>query len=172
VSEGHSARGHSAWQVLYTSVSHACSLDTNNNGLASCSSETAGVRKAVEVSGSQAHFFMTNSISGGTGSGAGTAVLQALRDAYPSRFIVTLAAADRSHGEVPCEALNSVLAGASLQVLARTASVVQPPLFASQLPCRRDSVILCRSSLIAHCWCAAGATVLVRLSGQGLRSQI
>ena len=63
-------------------------------------------------------FLTTASLGGGTGSGLGSCILTALRDAYPSNFIISLCAAGNSAGHVPCAALNSVLAGSVLQVCA------------------------------------------------------
>lgn len=76
----------------------------------------AGIRRQTEASSTRAHFFLTHSLAGGTGSGGGSAILQGVRDTYGSGcYITTLSIAPSPSGDVPCQAFNAVLAGTALQ---------------------------------------------------------
>jgi Tubulin/FtsZ family, GTPase domain len=75
-----------------------------------------GTRRFVEAAHSTASFLATFGLGGGTGSGLGSCVLAALRDAYPNRYINAVCVAGESAGDVPCSAMNACLAGSVLQV--------------------------------------------------------
>eukprot|EP00892_Ulva_mutabilis_P002260 jgi/Ulvmu1/12034/UM083_0047.1 len=85
-----------------------------------------GIRRQIEACSSRAHFFLTHSLAGGTGSGGGSQILQSLRDTYgANRYIITVSIAPSTQGDVPCQAFNSVLAGTALNEFSDCSLITQ-----------------------------------------------
>lgn len=74
------------------------------------------MRKEIERCDSYCGTLLIHSLSGGTGSGVGSRLLELLRDEYPLNYIVSCAVAPFSTGESPLQNYNSLL---SLSALSR-----------------------------------------------------
>jgi len=86
-------------------------------------SACAGVRRAAEQRCCSPHVLLSAGLSGGTGGGVGAALLEALRDELPTRYIVAVSATSCLAG--PCAAINCVLAGSYHQAR-RTSAALSP----------------------------------------------
>lgn len=76
----------------------------------------SAMRKEIERCDSYCGTLLIHSLSGGTGSGVGSRVVELLRDDYPLNYIVSCAVAPFSTGESPLQNYNSLL---SLSALSR-----------------------------------------------------
>eukprot|EP00904_Undaria_pinnatifida_P009786 jgi/Undpi1/5938/HiC_scaffold_2.g01212.m1 len=77
-----------------------------------------GMRKEAERCCWLNSVVMTHSLAGGTGSGLGSGLLQALRDEYPSLYLISACVGPFGTGDTPLQHYNSVLALHHLQVFA------------------------------------------------------
>eukprot|EP00752_Nemacystus_decipiens_P011104 g9865.t1 len=77
-----------------------------------------GMRKEAERSSWLNSVVMTHSLAGGTGSGLGSGLLQALRDEYPSIYLFSACVGPFGTGDTPLQHYNSVLALQHLQAYA------------------------------------------------------
>ncbi|CAM9415701.1 unnamed protein product [Pylaiella littoralis] len=77
-----------------------------------------GMRKEAERSSWLNSVVMTHSLAGGTGSGLGSGLLQALRDEYPSLYLFSACVGPFGTGDTPLQHYNSVLALQHLQAYA------------------------------------------------------
>ncbi|CAM9531485.1 unnamed protein product [Ectocarpus sp. 8 AP-2014] len=98
-------------------------------GFASCRSDVGGeegpfsrcmegMRKEAERSCWLNSAVMTHSLAGGTGSGVGSGLLQALRDEYPSLYLISACVGPFGTGDTPLQHYNSALALQHLQAYA------------------------------------------------------
>ncbi|CAN0093315.1 unnamed protein product, partial [Laminaria digitata] len=77
-----------------------------------------GMRKEAERCCWLNSVVMTHSLAGGTGSGLGSGLLQALRDEYPSLYLISACVGPFGTGDTPLQHYNSALALHHLQVFA------------------------------------------------------
>ncbi|CAN0371184.1 unnamed protein product [Ectocarpus fasciculatus] len=98
-------------------------------GFASCRSNVGGeegpfsrcmegMRKEAERSCWLNSAVITHSLAGGTGSGLGSGLLQALRDEYPSLYLISACVGPFGTGDTPLQHYNSALALQHLQAYA------------------------------------------------------
>ncbi|PVD37371.1 hypothetical protein C0Q70_04370 [Pomacea canaliculata] len=73
------------------------------------------IRREVERCDMFSGFLLTHSLSGGTGSGFGSHLCEALRDKYPVNYLMSVAIGPCASGESPLQHYNSVLCLAALQ---------------------------------------------------------
>lgn len=66
------------------------------------------LRKKIELSDRLTTITLTHSLGGGTGSGMSSAILQYLRDNYPSLYLTTTAVAPFTSGDTPLQHYNSI----------------------------------------------------------------
>lgn len=74
-----------------------------------CEKAVQSVRREAERCDTYTGSVLTHSISGGTGSGLGCRLLEALRDRFPNRYLTSLIITPLLSGETPCQHYNSVL---------------------------------------------------------------
>ena len=109
------------WSYDQSRVVHGASGSGNNWACGyfkhSCSlipGVVDGVRKEMEAADHCGGLMMLQSLAGGTGSGVGAAVTEALRDEFPGTFCVNCVVWPYASGEVVVESYNAVLTLAHL----------------------------------------------------------
>ncbi|XP_074662221.1 tubulin delta chain-like isoform X1 [Tubulanus polymorphus] len=83
------------------------------------------IRKEVERCDRFTGFLMMHSLSGGTGSGLGSHILECLRDLYPLSFTISNVVAPHLSGESPLQHYNALLTMAHLQSFADGILLIQ-----------------------------------------------
>ncbi|XP_070185958.1 tubulin delta chain-like isoform X2 [Littorina saxatilis] len=73
------------------------------------------IRKEVERCDMYSGIVLTHSLSGGTGSGFGSRLCEALRDEYPMNYLLSVTFAPCASGESPLQHYNSLMCLATLQ---------------------------------------------------------
>ncbi|XP_022795839.1 tubulin delta chain-like [Stylophora pistillata] len=105
---GQRGRGNN-WALGY----HGLSGETEDTSLLHRAMEI--VRKEVERCDNYAGTIVFHSLTGGTGSGLGSRLIETLRDAYPLAHVMSVAVSPHSSGDSPLQHYNSLLSLSSLQ---------------------------------------------------------
>ncbi|KAL9958300.1 hypothetical protein ACROYT_G035300 [Oculina patagonica] len=105
---GQRGRGNN-WALGY----HGLSGETEETSLLHRAMET--VRKEVERCDNYAGTIVVHSLTGGTGSGLGSRLVERIRDTYPLAHVMSVAVSPHSSGDSPLQHYNSLLSLSSLQ---------------------------------------------------------
>lgn len=105
---GQRGRGNN-WALGY----HGLNGETEEMSLLHRAMET--VRKEIERCDNYAGTIVVHSLTGGTGSGLGSRLVERIRDAYPLAHVMSVAVSPHSSGDSPLQHYNSLLSLSSLQ---------------------------------------------------------
>jgi len=105
---GQKGRGNN-WALGY----HGFHIETEETSLLHRTMES--LRIEVERCDNYAGTIVVHSLAGGTGSGLGSHVVEAIRDTYPLGHVMSAAVSPHASGDSPLQHYNSLLSLASLQ---------------------------------------------------------